>query len=196
MIHDGVKSMFEVEQKYWVDDLDALQSKLRALGAVEGETQQHADEYFNHPSRDFAQTHEALRIRHVDDVAYVTYKGTKLPGAVKARVEMEWSLSPGDPEGAQTAALWTILGFRRVAIVRKSRRTFRCEPLGSDLSITIDSVADVGLFSEVELVVSHQDEVALARERILGIGVQLGFKRMEPRSYLSLLLAGKSTANT
>jgi adenylate cyclase, class 2 len=181
--------MFEVEQKFWIDDLVQLEDRLHSLGAAEATAQQHADEYFNHPSRDFAETKEALRIRRIDNVAHVTYKGPKLPGDVKARQEMEWCLSPGDSDGSLTAKLWTTLGFRSVSIVRKSRRIFSCERFGSDLSITIDSVEGVGQFTEVELVVSHEKEVEAARHRIINVAKQLGLSRMEPSSYLNLLLA-------
>ncbi len=180
--------MFEVEQKFWVDDLNSLEDRLRSLGAVEGPTEQHADEYFNHPSRDFSETKEALRIRRINHVAHITYKGTKLPGTVKARLEMEWCLAPGDHDGTLTAKLWTTLGFRSVAIVHKSRRVFRCDTLGQGLSITIDLVDGVGQFSEVELVVSREDEIEAARDRIIDASKQLGLSRTEPRSYLNLLL--------
>ena len=188
--------MFEVEQKFWVDNLETLEGRLRAIGAVEGPTERHADEYFNHPSRDFAETKAALRIRRVNQVAHITYKGTKLPGVVKARMEMEWCLSPGDHDGKLTAQLWTALGFRSVAVVHKSRRVFRCEQLGGDLSITIDSVEGVGQFSEVELVVSHQVEIEAARDRIVDVSKQLGLSRIESKSYLNLLLNAGSPPKT
>lgn len=50
--------MFEVEQKFHVDDLANLEKRLHELGAAEQPSQQHIDTYYNHPSRDFAETRE------------------------------------------------------------------------------------------------------------------------------------------
>ncbi len=181
--------MLEVEQKYWIDNLESLEQRLRELAATAGPIEQHADEYFNHPTRDFAETKEALRIRRVDGVAHITYKAPKLPGAVKAREEMEWCLSPGDADGSLTSRLWLTLGFRSVAVVKKTRRTYSCPSLGGDLSITIDKVVGVGLLAEVEVVIDDPAEVEAARRRVEVAAKQLRLHRVEPRSYLGLLLA-------
>ena len=52
---------YEVEQKFRLSDLPGIDEKLRQLGAVDGPTVVQVDCYFRHPSRDFAQTDEALR---------------------------------------------------------------------------------------------------------------------------------------
>ncbi len=188
--------MLEVEQKYWLAELPAFESQLSAIGAVATVSHHHEDEYFNHPARDFAATKEALRIRRIDGLAHITYKGPRLAGAIKAREELEWSLAPGDADGALTARLWRTLGFHSVAVVKKHRRLFSCIRLGSDLSITIDDVAGVGLLAEIEIVVSDVDSVEPARRRIEGIAETLHLDCVEPRSYLSLWLASHSTRET
>ena len=191
----------EVEQKYHVDDADTLEQRLILLGAQEQPTQQHADTYYNHPSRDFAQSHEALRIRQCNGVPLITYKGTKLPGAVKARREMEWRLDPGDPNGSNTEELFLLLGFRKVATVRKSRQSFVLNDSNAPFTITIDRVESVGCFAEIELVVeggNSKDEhsaadvgsnaIAAARQQIVQLAPKLGLHQDEPRSYLRMLL--------
>ena len=179
---------FEIEQKYHVDDLGCLERRLAELGAVEQRREEHSDSYYNHPSRDFRETTEALRIRRVDGLPMITYKGPKFPGAIKARLEREWRLDPGDPDGSSTEELLQILGFRPVAMVRKSRRCFRLPGDRADFGVVIDQVQTLGLFAEVELVVGDLSEIEPARERIAELAGHLGLQRAEPRSYLSMLL--------
>lgn len=179
---------FEIEQKFHVDDLPCLENRLTELEAVEQRIEQHSDSYYNHPSRDFRETKEALRIRRVDGVPMITYKGPKMPGLIKARQECEWRLDPGDPDGFSTEELLQILGFRPVAIVRKTRRCFSLPGEMADFGVVIDSVQFVGTFAEVELVVAEANEIELARERIADLSSHLGLVRDEPRSYLTMLL--------
>jgi len=180
--------MFEVEQKFHVEDLAGLEERLRELGAAEQSSQQHVDTYYNHPSRDFAETLEALRIRRVDGVPMVTYKGTKLPGAVKARRELEWRLDPGDPEGTKMEELFQMLGFRRVATVTKRRRCYQLPAESADCGVMIDQVDSLGLFAEIELIAGESSEIEIARERIGQLAERLGLYLAEPRSYLRMIL--------
>jgi adenylate cyclase class 2 len=196
----------EVEQKYHVDDAVALQKRLIDLGAHEQPAQQHADTYYNHPSRDFAETHEALRVRRCCGVPLITYKGTKLPGAVKARREMEWRLDPGDPDGSSTEELFVQLGFRKVATVRKSRRSFILSHEAREFTITLDLVDSLGCFAEIELVIKNTENtpdqstpdsgsvaIEAARKQIVNLAPKLGLHRDEPRSYLRMLLESSKT---
>ena len=180
--------MFEVEQKFHVEDRADLEKRLGEIGAVEQPSQQHVDTYYNHPSRDFAQTREALRVRRVDGVPMVTYKGTKLPGAVKARRELEWRLDPGDPDGTKMEELFQMLGFRRVATVTKRRRCYQLLAELADFGVMIDHVDSLGLFAEVELIAGDSSEIETARGRIGQLGERLGLHRAESRSYLRMIL--------
>ncbi|TWT53704.1 CYTH domain protein [Rubripirellula amarantea] len=178
--------MFEVEQKFHVEDRTALEAALKSLGAAARSTEVHADSYFNHPARDFAQTSEALRVRRVNGVPMITYKGKKLPGAVKARQEMEWRLDPGDQDGSQTESLLKILSFIPVATVRKSRTPYDLPDPWSDTVVVIDEVEELGTFAEIEMIISDQSGVEDARQRITALGESLGLKRPESRSYLRM----------
>ena len=179
---------YEVEQKFLVDDPEALQNRLIELGASPSPSEQHSDTYYNHPCRDFSETHEALRIRRINNQPYLTYKGTKLPGGVKARRELEWSLAPGDPDGSQTEELWKLLGFRRVATVTKTRRSFNLTANTSPFTVVIDEVDGLGFFAEIELIVAGPAEVEPARQRILELAVDLCLSANESRSYLRMFL--------
>ncbi len=179
---------FEIEQKFHVEDVSELERRLAELGAIETGTQRHSDSYYNHPSRDFRETREALRIRRVDGVPMITYKGPKLPGSVKARKECEWRLDPGDRDGSATEELLQILGFQSVAVVTKSRRCFELPGELHEFDVVIDEVPFLGRFAEVELVVEGPNQVEEARRRIAEISADLGLRQAEPRSYLTMLL--------
>ncbi|MDF1844801.1 MAG: class IV adenylate cyclase [Rubripirellula sp.] len=179
---------YEVEQKFLVQDPEALHQRLIGLGGIPLPTEKHSDTYYNHPCRDFAETQEALRVRRVNGQPFLTYKGTKLPGSVKARRELEWSLAPGDLDGSQTEELWKLLGFREVATVTKTRQGFALAADPSSFTIVIDEVDQLGVFAEIELIVTGPEEVDAARKRILDLSVQLSLNISEPRSYLRMFL--------
>ena len=78
----------------------------------------------NHPSRDFARTNEAFRLRRIGEENRITYKGPKHEGPTKTREEIEITLAPGEPAFDQLLRLFENLGFRVVATIRKTRTTF------------------------------------------------------------------------
>jgi adenylate cyclase, class 2 len=182
--------MFEVEQKFQVDAANNLLARVAALGGEFGPPANQIDNYYAHPSRDFAQTDEALRIRRVDDEAYVTYKGAKIDQVTKTRRELELPLA-GGPEGAERfAELLEVLGFRPVVTVVKQRRHAIVRWCDRDVEVALDDVAEVGLFIELELQADEGD-VPLARDCLASLANELGVARNERRSYLELLLAAR-----
>ncbi len=181
--------MFEVEAKYAISDLPAFRRQLQELGAEPvGSVEQHADTYFAHPCRDFVASKEALRVRRIDGRPLVTYKGPKLPGAIKARRELEWDLSPGDTTGDQMMELLRSLGFQSVAEVRKQRQNYGLATPQGPLGLTVDEVESIGNYAEIEVLADEQEGVAAARQRIEAIAGRLRLSNLEPRSYLALLL--------
>lgn len=184
--------MFEVEQKYRIVEVSNVEHQLQEFGASEQPIQNHADTYYNHPCRDFAETTEAFRVRRVNGIPMVTYKGEKLPGKVKARKELEWRLDPGDGDGSKMEELLDLLSFRRVAVVEKQRRSFCFPGELADFTAVIDEVTSLGCFAEIELVVRDKSEVQGARDRIEHLASQLGLLQVEPRSYLRMILEQKS----
>ncbi len=180
--------MFEVEQKYRVEELNDLRRQLDQLGATAGNPQQHSDTYYNHPSRDFSETGEAFRIRRINGVPLITYKGTKLPGQIKARRELEWRLDPGDPNGDQTAELLLIMGFRQVKTVLKERQPFSFAGEFAPITVVIDRVEKIGDFAELEQIVAEKDAIESARQQILQLSGQLGLRTPERHSYLEMLI--------
>ncbi|MHA2425218.1 MAG: class IV adenylate cyclase [Candidatus Thorarchaeota archaeon] len=188
-------SSYEVEVKIPISDKATIESILLSLGAKKTNTEIQTDVYFNHPSRSFEYTDEALRIRSresTDDSEQnasiptqkreMTYKGPKVDTTTKTRLELSLGISDeGDAE-----AILEQLGFRKVASVKKHRSFF----LLNDTVISIDDVEHVGLFLELELVVESEEMIASAREVIFKQIEKLGLKSKDSirESYLELLL--------
>jgi adenylate cyclase class 2 len=177
----------EVEQKHRIDDLGALVSELKKRGVSVGPAVTQVDRYFAHPARDFAKTDEALRIRTVGVRSFVTYKGPKLDAITKTRRELELPLAETDGDGQQFAELLEALGFRPVASVRKSRRTFHLQARGREVEGALDEVEGVGTFAELELLADDAG-VEEARETIRALADELKLGASERRSYLEMLL--------
>ncbi|MFG0267189.1 MAG: class IV adenylate cyclase [Rhodopirellula sp. JB055] len=183
--------MFEIELKFRVANVSELRERLAENDAVLVSENENQDTYYNHPSRDFAKSGEALRVRRIDGTPLVTYKGAKRPGAVKAREELEWRLDPGDPNGESMETLFDRLGFHKVATVTKQRETFH---LGSPdpMTVTIDRVIGLGEFAEIERVLHERfpsdESVETARTEVLDLATALGLKEPEARSYLRMQL--------
>lgn len=186
---------YEVEQKFPVDDLAEMEARLLALGARLAAPLEQRDRYFAHPSRDFAQTDEALRIRQIGGQCLVTYKGPKIDLATKTRREIELPLSEL-PDGAgigQWTELFAALGFRTVAEVHKLRRPAHLMWQGAEIEIALDRVDQVGTFVEFELMADGENLEA-AKARILSLAAALGLVAVERRSYLELLLLGQQSS--
>ncbi len=181
----------EVEQKFPVSDLAALEARLVALGATVGEDHEQVDRYYRHPMRDFARTDEALRLRRVGDLNYITYKGPKLDRTTKTRREIEISLPAGESGAAQAAELLTALSFEPVLEVRKHRRQLSLTWKGTPVEIALDRVAEVGQFVELELI-AEDSSLQLAQETIAALSAELGLIASERRSYLEMLIAARN----
>lgn len=95
--------MYEVEQKYPVADVAELEGRLGDAGALWHGVVEQVDRYFGHPSRDFAVTDEALRLRSTADGVVITWKGPRLDAAAKTRREIELPLAEAAVPAAANA---------------------------------------------------------------------------------------------
>ena len=109
--------MLEVEIKAYCDHPEKILNRIIALGGKEMSRIDERDVYFNHPSRDFAVTDEALRIRQANADLFMTYKGPKIGEKSKTRYEREIPVE--DYEGLRDILLR--LGFQELLEVRKYR---------------------------------------------------------------------------
>ena len=178
---------YEVELKFPLDDAERLSAQLDGLQAERGSPIQQVDRYFNHPSRDFAQTDEALRIRTTNDRSLLTYKGPLLDAETKTRLEIELPLGVDPADAPRLADLLRNLGFHEVRTVHKTRTPYRLRWEERDLVLALDDVPDLGLFFEIETLAEEPDLDA-ARESILRFAAKLGLENSQRKSYLQLLL--------
>ena len=181
-------SGFEVEQKYAVAEMSPLIDALESLGIQWQNEVCQRDYYFNHPSRDFAITDEAVRIRIEDDEACLTYKGPKIGTKAKTRKEIELPIVEGVTAEPAIRGFLTELGFREVALVSKKRRNGVCRLNDRDVSIAIDNVEQLGSFIELELLVSDESEIAVAQSILDDLANRVGLSSTDRRGYLDMLL--------
>ena len=180
-----------------------VRERLGDLGAESLGPVHQRDTYYDHPSRDFAETDEALRLRREsapddasgDDVpdadpdvdhatgttATLTYKGPLVDGDSKTREEVESVVA--DPDA--TDAVLRAVGFEPAAVVEKERDRYEVD----GYLVSLDSVAGLGAFVEVE-VKGEVDAVDALREGAFDLCRRLG---LDPdasiqTSYLGLLL--------
>lgn len=183
---------FEVEQKFPVSDLTDIEIRLTLAGATFADAVVQVDRYLAHPSRDFAETDEAIRIRQVGDANFITYKGPKIDATTKTRKEIELPLHSGAEHAEQWTSLLGALGFSPVATVCKRRRHAHVAWQGAEVEVSLDLVEDLGTFVELEL---SADEEALdaAKAKLQSLADELGLSGSEQQSYLELLLASTDT---
>jgi adenylate cyclase class 2 len=185
--------MLEVEMKFPVRDLAAVDNGLIKAGAGLTDERRDTDHYFNAPDRDFARTDEALRLRRIGDANYVTYKGPKQDAETKTRTEIEVPLAGGPAVAEGFVRLLTHLGYRAVAVVHKQRRIYHIERGRFSVEICLDDVQEVGRFVELEILAS-EEQLSEARRIVQELAATLGLTTSERRSYLELLLAARGRA--
>lgn len=165
----------EIEIKCYCDDYQKVRALLAEIGAEFVEKRRESDLYFNHPSRNFKETDEALRLRRVNDKCRITYKGPKVSRTTKARIEHE--TETGDFK--TMSDILASLGFSESGVVEKEREIFTL----NSVEITIDHVDGVGTFVEIEKIGELKDEI---ERELFDIAAKLGLSRFERRSYLEL----------
>jgi len=187
-------AVYEVELKFPLARGAAVEAALGTLAARFRPAIEQADVYFAHPSRDFAQTDEALRLRRAGDGVAITWKGPRIGLAAKTRREIELPLAafPQAAGGAATLEAWSellkALGFRRVWEVVKCRRPARVAWQGREVEVAIDTVTGLGDFLELEIV-AGEEEIPSALACLQSLAAELGCGPPERRSYLEMLLA-------
>lgn len=179
---------YEVEVKYRCVDHDRLRRALLASGAIEHPAAEQEDIYLRHPARDFALTHEALRLRRIGLENRVTYKGPRFPGPTKTREEIEITFVGGEAAYRGLARLLELLGFEPVAAVRKRRVSFVLGDSPRLIEVTLDSVDGLGEFAEIETQARDDSELPEAQAAVLELAGRLGLEELEPRSYLRMVL--------
>ncbi|MEI7460881.1 MAG: class IV adenylate cyclase [Pirellula sp.] len=179
-------SPMEAECKYRVESIDETRRAIVELKANFIGHEQHCDTYLRHPSRNFRDTDEALRIREIDGKPFVTYKGPRLAGPMKIRPEIELPLVSNTVD--DWLKIWGHLGFSIALAVRKSRDVYQLAMQTSSVTITLDHVESLGDFVEIERIVRNQEEIESAQRDIQDVAKRLRLSKIESRSYLGMLL--------
>ena len=192
--------MYEVEIKVPAE-LEAVRERLRRVDAERVGARRQRDVYYDAPHREFAETDEALRIRHEtvrpsgDETATdgensdgtettrLTYKGPLLDGESKTRSEHEAGVD--DPDAL--AEILDDLGFEPAATVTKRRECWAFR----EFTVTLDDVDGVGEFVEIEREIREAEGIDATREAAVESLSRLGLDADEQvrTSYLGLLLA-------
>jgi len=170
-----MSDMLEIEIKCYCDDDEKVRKKLSEIGAGFIEKRRESDVYFNHPSRDFKETDEALRLRNVNGKCRITYKGPKVSLITKARIEHE--TETGDFTTIRNILL--SLGFVESGVVEKDRHIFSYRTM----EISIDYVDGLGIFVEIEQIGRLKDKI---EKELFDTASKLGLTKFERRSYLEL----------
>ena len=188
---------FEVELKFRVEHPDDLRQRLAERGILAEEPVDNEDIYFAHPSRDFAASGEAFRIRGEGTSNQITYKGSKRPGPTKTREEIEVGFAEGLAARGELQTVLERLGFVAVATVRKRRTSYHLEEAGQALTVTIDQADGLGDYAEVETLVENEGDLAAGQGAVMKLGQALGLSEVEPRSYLRMVLeaSGRPAGN-
>ena len=167
----------EVEIKAYCDDVHEIRKGITSLGGEPLGSRVETDIYYNHPSRNFAETDEALRIRTADRKRILTYKGPKIGTRSKTRIEKEVAVDDFD----NMNDILVHLGFIETGRVNKTREGYKLE----EVHICIDSVDGLGNFVELEKISAEKEET---EDRLFDLAAKLGLSRFERRSYLELVL--------
>ena len=183
---------FEVEIKFRVENVSELERKLQQIGGTAfSEPVMESDSFFLHPSRNFVETDECLRLRNrilpVGTSEHsLTYKGPKIDTSTKTRKEIEIPIT--EPE--RWESLLTALGFHQSASVQKIRRRQGLIVNNRHVEIVLDTLPALPeanrLFLEIETL-APAEELEVCRSLILGIAEQLELGTPVQDSYLKLV---------
>ena len=175
--------MIEVEVK--VRDWGNVEKQINALGGVLLGVEEHFDVYFNHSSRDFRNTDEALRLRKMSSRVELTYKGPRVGSISKTREEITLRVSDFD----MCREMLKKLSFREVVEVFKVRRTYRL----NGFKINLDNVMGLGRYVEVEVEAPSISDVPNVEGRVKELLEKLGFHKEQfiRKSYLELILESR-----
>lgn len=177
----------EIEVKVRIRDPDEVERRLQGLGAKLIDIVEEVDSYVDlAPCIDMRKQDMALRIRKRrslvtgEDINELTFKGRRMPGAVKARKEITVVINDGE----KFLEILRELGFSSIYTVFKTRKIFALE----DLKIFIDNVKELGTFLEIEapstMNVEKFGQVIKDLFNVLGVDESC----VESKTYLELLL--------
>ncbi len=174
--------MIEVEIKVPISDKNKIIQKLKNIGFIFKKSVIQKDIYFQHPSRNFVKTDEALRIRETPEEVFLNYKGPKIDTTTKTREEIEISLK----NGKNLIKIFEKLGFQKVILIEKKREIYELD----EIKASVDMVKGLGDYLELEILLDNRKQLDTKRELLFSILDRLGISKDKiiRKSYLELLL--------
>lgn len=185
--------------KFRVSDAHAYEKLLReTLGVELGPPTTEDDLFFTNEALGFPNEGKSLRIRRRGNYLAATFKGPRLDAQTKTREEIELTLvddrEESTPENTRRVDLarenwirfYDRLGFSRYGEVIKTRRRASTTYCGREFEITLDEVAGVGVFTELEVTAEKEDFDA-AKLAVVSLAGKLGLTESITRSYLSMV---------
>lgn len=177
--------MIEVEFKAKIENYEKfieVKNKILSLGSKLTSKTLEEDIYFQHPSKDFSKTDEALRLRKTNGKNYLTYKGAKISKISKTRLEIQTEIENFE----NMKEILIKLGFKPIAIISKKREKYALE----NTFIFIDDVKDLGYFIEIEERIENESSIKEIEEKLIKILEKINISRkfITIKSYLELLL--------
>lgn len=132
----------EIEVKFYVANLDALEKRLQSIGAVLVQPRtMELNLRFDTPEHELEDGFRVLRLR-MDTAARMTYKGPSMGlQGVRVRQEIEFVVSDFDA----ARALLQALGYRVIMIYEKYRAVYRID----EVDVALDELP-YGRFIELE----------------------------------------------
>lgn len=132
----------EIEVKFYLNDRDGYERRLRSIGANLVQPRTHEMNYrFDLPDRSLSRENRVLRLRQ-DQNVIITYKDAALPDqTVSKRREIELEVHDFD----DAKALLESLGYEVYIVYEKYRTIYTL----NDLEITLDELP-YGVFTEIE----------------------------------------------
>ncbi|MHA1769166.1 MAG: class IV adenylate cyclase [Candidatus Thorarchaeota archaeon] len=186
---------YEVEIKIPHSDSESIEAAILARAGTRMNSETQTDIYFDHPCRSFKDSDEAIRIRSrssiIDEppeeshpLVELTYKGPKIDSTTKTREEYSVGLSDADT----ATKILESLGFKRVATIVKRRVFYRID----DVILSLDDVAGVGTFLELEMIATGDEQMNAKRASLIQLVRDLGLDPADSvtESYLELYLKG------
>jgi adenylate cyclase, class 2 len=132
----------EVEIKFLVEDVAALQERLRALGfALQTPPTHELNTIYDTPKGELRKSGQLLRLRHYGDTWTLTHKARGRRGIHKVRVETETRVADGN----KMEAILFALGYRQVFSYEK----VRAEWGGREGQVVVDQTP-IGNVAEIE----------------------------------------------
>jgi adenylate cyclase class 2 len=167
----------EKEAKIKVDDLEPVRKKLAQLNAHRASAELETNFFFDRADGMLRHADKGLRIRRAKEKSgkercTVTMKGPLLPGKLKSRDEIQFTVD--DPKAVRH--LFENLGFALTLSFQKRRETWKLR----DCEVALDELPHLGQFVEIE---------GKSTRRILSVRRALGLSNrpLISTGYISML---------